>query len=288
MNNPPDATLRLSSDIRQLIESARQRVAVVINAELTQLYWHIGRRINDDLLQGKRGWLWARSGKVTCNGTDIALWQGSGEKHLRHCMHFAEIFTEEAIVYTLCRQLSWSHLRLLIFMEDPLLMDLLRRDVSPGKVERPSIAERIQSMLYERTAISRRPEMTIQNDLEKLREENKISYFLYFATPTRWDFLGLSDTFSEKDMESAILAELQRFIIEIGQDFAFLARQKRIVIDNRDYRIDLLFYHRRLKCLIVIDLKLGSSRLAIKDKWSCTCAIWKSTIWWKERLCPLA
>ncbi len=80
------------------------------------------------------------------------------------------------------------------------------------------------------------------------------------------DFLGLSDSYSEKDLESAILAELQRFIIEIGSDFAFMARQKRITIDQRDYYIDLLFYHRRLKCLVAIDLKIGEFEAAYKGQ----------------------
>ncbi len=266
MNNPPDATLRLSSDIRQLIESARQRVAVVINAELTQLYWHIGRRINDDLLQGKRAGYGQEVVKSLATELTLHYGKGWGEKHLRHCMHFAEIFTEEAIVYTLCRQFSWSHLRLLIFMEDPLQRTFYAEMCRLEKWSVRQLRERIQSMLYERTAISRRPEITIQNDLEKLREENKISPDLVFRDPYMLDFLGLSDTFSEEDMESAILAELQRFIIETGQEFAFLARQKRIVIDNRDYRIDLLFYHRRLTCLIVIDLKLGEFEAGYKGQ----------------------
>ena len=89
---------------------------------------------------------------------------------------------------------------------------------------------------------------------------------MVFRDPYFLDFLGLKDTFSEKDLESAIIAELQRFIIELGTDFAFLARQKRITIDNRDYYIDLLFYHRRLKALVVIDLKIGEFDAAYKGE----------------------
>jgi predicted nuclease of restriction endonuclease-like (RecB) superfamily len=126
--------------------------------------------------------------------------------------------------------------------------------------------ERIQSMLYERTAISKKPDETIVNDLKQLQEEQKLSPDLVFRDPYFLDFLGLSDTYSEKDLESAILVELNRFIIEMGTDFAFLARQKRITIDNRDYKIDLLFYHRRLKCLVVIDLKLGEFEAGYKGQ----------------------
>lgn len=114
--------------------------------------------------------------------------------------------------------------------------------------------ERIKSLLYERTAISKKPEQTIKNELQLLTDTNQLTPDLVFRDPY---FLGLKDTYSEKDLESGIVAELQRFITELGTDFAFLARQKRITIDNRDYCIDLLFYHRRLKSLIAIDLKIG-------------------------------
>jgi predicted nuclease of restriction endonuclease-like (RecB) superfamily len=121
-------------------------------------------------------------------------------------------------------------------------------------------------MLYERTAISKKPEETIRQDLEALRQHRKITPDIAFRDPYILDFLGLADSYSEQDLESAILVELQRFIIELGSDFAFLARQKRITIDQRDYYIDLLFYHRRLKCLVAIDLKIGEFDAAFKGQ----------------------
>jgi len=93
-----------------------------------------------------------------------------------------------------------------------------------------------------------------------------VSTDLAFRDPYVLDFLGLNDTYSERDLESAILAQLQRFIIELGTDFAFVARQKRITIDNRDYYIDLLFFHRRLKALVAIDLKLGEFKAEFKGQ----------------------
>ena len=128
------------------------------------------------------------------------------------------------------------------------------------------LQERIQSMLYERTAISKKPEITIQNELGLLKNQQQLNPDLIFRDPYVLDFLGLSDSYSEKDLETSIVAELQRFIIEMGSDFAFMARQKRITIDNRDYYIDLLFYHRRLKCLVVIDLKLGEFEAGYKGQ----------------------
>lgn len=128
------------------------------------------------------------------------------------------------------------------------------------------LRERISSMLYERTAISKKPEETIKQDLKLIKDEQKLSPDLVFRDPYFLDFLGLKDTYSEKDLESAIISELQRFIIEMGSDFAFMARQKRITIDNEDYRIDLLFYHRTLKCLVVIDLKLDKFKASYKGQ----------------------
>jgi predicted nuclease of restriction endonuclease-like (RecB) superfamily len=200
-------------------------------------------------------------------GCDLQTYgKGWGEKHLRHCLRLAETFPDDQIIYTLCRQLSWSHLRLLIYMDDALKREFY---IEIAKLEHWSVRQlqdRIRSMLYERTAISKKPEETIQQDLASLREEGNLSADLAFRDPYVLDFLGLADRYSEQDLESAILAELQHFIVELGSDFAFLARQKRITIDHRDYYIDLLFYHRRLKCLVAIDLKIGEFDAAFKGQ----------------------
>ena len=162
---------------------------------------------------------------------------------MRYCIRVAETFPDEQILHTLCSELSWSHLRTLILIDDSLEREFY---VELGRHERWSVRQlqdRIRSMLFQRTAISRKPDITIRQDLAALREEGRVSPDLAFRDPYVLDFLGLSDSYSEKDLESAILAELQRFIGELGNDFAFLARQKRITVDGRDYYIDLLFYH---------------------------------------------
>jgi predicted nuclease of restriction endonuclease-like (RecB) superfamily len=122
------------------------------------------------------------------------------------------------------------------------------------------------TMHYERTAISKKPEETIKHDLELLKNEKKLTPDLVFRDPYFLDFLGLRDKFSEKDLETAITVELQNFVIEMGSDFAFMDRQKRISVDNEDYYLDLLFYHRRLKCLVAIELKLGKFQAAYKGQ----------------------
>ena len=255
----------LLSDVRRLIDEARQRVAVSVNAELTLLYWNIGKRIRDEVLGGER----AEYGKQVLAGLSRALTEeygkGWGVKQLRHCLQAADAIPEE-IVYAVSRQLSWTHLRLLIYMDDPLKRSFYLEMAHHEGWSSRQLSERIQSMLFERTAISRKPEETIIHDLEKLRTEQRVSTDLVFKDPYLLDFLGLNDRYLEIDLEDAILRELEQFLLELGSGFTFVARQKRLQIDDDDFYIDLLFYNRKLKRLIAIDLKQGDFRAEYKGQ----------------------
>lgn len=266
MSKEAKIEVQLYTEVTQLIEQSKQNVAVAVNAEITLLYWNVGRRINNEVLNNER----AEYGKkiVHSLSAQLTLQYGKGwsEKQLRQCMQFANVFQDEQIVYALRIQLTWTHIRTIIYMEDPLKRDFYIEMCKLEKWSSRQFQERIQSMLYERTAISKKPEETIKNELELLKNEKEISPDLVFRDPYFLDFLGLRDMYSEKDLEASILAELQRFITEMGTDFAFMARQKRITIDHRDYYIDLLFYHRRLKCLVAIDLKIGEFEASNKGQ----------------------
>ena len=266
MSKEAKIEVQLYTEVTQLIEQSKQNVAVAVNAEITLLYWNVGRRINNEVLNNER----AEYGKkiVHSLSAQLTLQYGKGwsEKQLRQCMQFANVFQDEQIVYALRIQLTWTHIRTIIYMEDPLKRDFYIEMCKLEKWSSRQFQERIQSMLYERTAISKKPEETIKNELEFLKNEKEISPDLVFRDPYFLDFLGLRDLYSEKDLEASILAELQRFITEMGTDFAFMARQKRITIDHRDYYIDLLFYHRRLKCLVAIDLKIGEFEASNKGQ----------------------
>lgn len=256
----------LVGEIKTLIEHSKQQVSIAVNATITMLYWHIGKKINSEILKDKRAEYGKQIVASLSYELEVAYGNGWSKRHIHHCLRFAEIFPDVKIVHTLCSQLSWSHFRIIASIEDPLKRLFY---IEMCKIEKWSVRtfqERINSMLYERTTISKKPEETIKNDLQLLNETNQITPDLVFRDPYFLDFIGLKDTYSEKDLESAIVAELQRFITEFGGDFAFLARQKRLIIDNRDYYIDLLFYHRRLKCLIVIDLKIGEFDAAHKGE----------------------
>ncbi len=257
---------QLLVSIKELIEQSRQQIAISVNASMSMLYWQIGEQIKIEVLQNSK----AEYGKQIVQTLSAQLMQeyGSGfsKRNIFNMIRFAEIFPDEQIIRVLSKELSWSHLCLIIYIDDPLKREFYSQMCKMEHWSFRTFKERIQSMLYERTAISKKPEQTIIKDLESLKKEQKLSPDLVFRDPYFLDFLGLKDTYSEKDFETSIIVELQKFIIELGSDFAFMSRQKRITIDNRDYYIDLLFYHRRLKCLVVIDLKIGEFEASYKGQ----------------------
>lgn len=149
-------------------------------------------------------------------------------------------------------------MRLLTAIDDPLKREFYIEIAQMEKWSVRQLQERINSMLFERTALSRKPEETIRSDLEQLRQTQQVSPDIVLKDPYILDFLNLRDRYLEKDLEDAILREIEQFLLELGVGFTFVARQKRLQIDNDDFYIDLLFYNRKLKRLVAIDLKLGN------------------------------
>jgi predicted nuclease of restriction endonuclease-like (RecB) superfamily len=183
--------------------------------------------------------------------------RGFSEKSLRHMIRFAEAFPSVEIVSALLRQLSWTHFKAIIYLKDPIQRDFYAQMCRVERWSTRTLQERIQSMLYERTAISKKPEKLIKQELQALRDADTLTPDLVFRDPYILDFLGLKDTYSEKDLETAILCEIEAFLLELGSGFTFVARQKPITVDGEDYHLDLLFFHRRLRRLVVVELKLG-------------------------------
>ena len=187
-------------------------------------------------------------------------------KNLRRMIQFAELFPEAEIVVLLIRQLSWTHIQALIPLKDPLQREFYAEMCRMERWSVRTLRKQIDSMLYERTAISRKPEEVIRHELATLREQDLLTPEIIFRDPYVLDFLGLKDRYLEKDLEDAILRELEAFLLELGAGFAFVARQRRIQIDDDDFYIDLLFYHRSLHRLIAIDLKLGNFKAEYKGQ----------------------
>ncbi|MDO8871651.1 MAG: PDDEXK nuclease domain-containing protein [Methanoregula sp.] len=191
-----------------------------------------------------------------------AYGRGFSDKSLRHMVRFAEAYDNETIVSTLSRQLSWSHFLDLIYIDEPLKRDFYTEICRLERWSVRTLRAKLDGMLYERTALSKKSEELAKKELAALRDEDRMTPDLVFRDHYLLDFLGLTDTYSERDLENSIIREMERFITELGTDFSFVARQKRITVDHEDFYIDLIFYHRRLRCLIAIDLKLGAFRAA--------------------------
>jgi len=257
---PAMASPVLLEDLRRMIEETRQGVAVSVNAALTMLYWRIGKRINEEILKGAR----AEYGEqiVSTLSRQLAAEYGRGfsEKSLRHMLRFAEAFPDKRIVSALMRQLSWTHFLSIIYLQDSLQRDFYAEMCRIERWSTRTLPKKIASMLYERTALSKKPEELARIELDALRDDDKLTPDLVFRDPYFLDFLGLTGAFQERDLESAILREMEAFILELGAGFAFVARQKRITLDGDDFYLDLLFFHRYLRRLVAVDLKLGKFR----------------------------
>lgn len=253
---------RLVSDIGRLIEESRSQVIQTTNAAMTLLYWRIGERIHQDILQAKRADYGSEIVRSLGRRFEADFGRGFSEKNLRRMIQFATAFPDRDIVVSLIRQLSWTHFIALIPLKDPLKVEFY---AEMCRVERWSVRmlrSKIDGMLFERTALSKKPEDLIRQELRDLRADDRMGPDLVLQDPYLLDFLGLKDTYSEKDLESALLREIERFLLELGSGFAFLERQKRITLDGEDYYIDLLFFHRRLHRLVLIELKIGDFKPA--------------------------
>lgn len=257
LTDPIDSE-KLLHDVRSLVERSRLRLAQSVNSELVLLYWRVGRRIREEIITEDRADYGKRVVEALSDSLKSEYGSGFGRRNLFNMIRFAEDYQDPEIVQTLSAQLSWSHFIEIIYLKDPLQRQFY---AEMARVERWSVRtliKKIQGMLYERTAISRKPEVLARQELEALSEEDRMTPDLVFRDPYLLDFLGLEDTYSERDLEAAILRELERFLLELGTDFSFIARQKRMTIGDRDFYLDLLFYHRSLRRLVAIELKLGS------------------------------
>ena len=246
----------LLSDLRQLIAEARRDVARQVNSALVLLYWRVGKRIRQDILKEKRAEYGRQIVSALGRQLEREFGRGFSEKSLRHMIRFAEVFPDLQIVSALLRQLSWTHFVSLIYLDDQLKRDFYAEMCRIERWNTRTLERKIGSMLFERTGLSKQPKKLIRHELNALRAEDKLTPDLVFRDPYFLDFLGLRDRYIEKDIEDAIMREMENFILELGIGFTFVARQKRIQVDSDDFYLDLLFYHRGLRRLVAIDLKL--------------------------------
>ncbi len=264
--NLPTTYTPLVEDISLLVATAKQRAAAAINNEITLLYWQVGNRVRQEVLGGER----ADYGKqvIATLATELTAQYGKGwsKRNLAQMVKFAEVFTDTNIVHALRTQLSWSHFVILCAIDAPLKRDFYTSMAVQERWSTRTLDERIGALLFERTAISKKPDETIVAELTELRVSGQYNKNLLLKDPYILDFLELNDRYLEKDLEDAILRDIEQFLLELGAGFTFVARQKRIQIDNDDFYIDLLFYNRKLKRLVAIDLELEKFKHSHKSQ----------------------
>ena len=256
----------LVADVRDMIKQTRSGVAHTVNAGMTFLYWQIGKRIQMEVLKYERAEYGRRIIATLSQELSAEFGRGYSYSALTRMVKFAEVFSGGEIVATLSQQLSWSHFMELLPLDQPLQRDFYAEMCRVERWSVRTLRDKIDSMLFERTAISKKPKELAKAEIAALRTEDQISPNMVFRDPYILDFLGLNDRYLEKDLEDAILREIETFLLELGNGFAFLGRQTRIQIDSDDFYLDLLFYHRNLKRLIAIDLKLGNFKAQYKGQ----------------------
>ncbi|MBS0464385.1 MAG: DUF1016 family protein [Proteobacteria bacterium] len=256
----------LLSELRGLIDAARQHVAQTANATQTMLYWHVGQRIRRDVLKDGRADYGAEILATLSQELAKDYGKGFNVSALTRMVKFAEAFPDESIVATLSRQLSWSHFVEILPLKQPLEREYYAELCRVERWSVRTLRERIGSQLYLRTAIAKQPESIIQAEISHLRDGGQMTPELVFRDPYMLDFLGLPHDYDERELEDAILREMERFLLELGVGFTFVARQKRISVGADDFHLDLLFYHRRLRRLVAVELKLEKFQPAHKGQ----------------------
>lgn len=258
---------RLFRDVCTIVDNARGRVALSANAEIVLMYWNVGDRINRGVLGGKRAAYGERRVERLAAGLcDRYATREFAVRNLRRMMQFAQLFPDREIVSRAATQLSWSHIVELLPLRDPLRREFYLTLAASEGWSRDLMRAKIDGMLFERTAISGKPEEFVRRELAALRERGGVNPDLVFKDPYFLDFTGLRGFYSERDLEDMLISGLQSFLLELGNGFAFLDRQKHMVIDGEDFYLDLLFYHRTLRRLIAIELKKGRFRAAYKGQ----------------------
>ncbi len=256
----------LLEDLRALIEQTRWQTAHAVNSALTLLYWRVGQRIRREVLLDKRADYGTQIFATLSQELTKDYGKGFSESALTRMVKFAEVFPDEQIVVTLIRQLSWSHFIEILPLKQPLEREYYAQMCSIERWSVRTLRERIASQLYLRTNISKKPEAIVDHELKSLRATGQMTPDMVFRDPYVLDFLGLPDHYSESDLENRILADMERFLLELGSGFSFVARQKRMSVGADDFYLDLLLYHRHLRRLVALELKLEKFQPAHKGQ----------------------
>lgn len=249
---------KIFEDIKQIIENSRFKVLKTINTEMINAYWNIGKIIVEEELKGEKR---AKYGDYLIKGLSKKLTKEFGKgftpTNLKYMRKFYNTFQ---ISHAVRDQLSWTHYRILLKIEDDKIRNFYLIESIENKWSTRELERQINSLLYERIALSKNKEETMKlsikgQDITKKSDLIKDPYVL--------EFLNIKDNFLEKDIETGLIEKLKEFLLELGKGFTFVSNQKRITVDNDHYYVDLVFYNYILKCFFLIELKSG--KLSHKD-----------------------
>ncbi len=260
----------LHAELRALITASRQRLSAAVNAELTLLYWNVGDRIGREVLAQQR----AGYGERLMERLGLALSQEFGRgfefKNLRRMVRFARAFSPSEIGASVMRQLSWTHFLQLLPLKQREQRDFYLQQAVNERWSVRELRQQIERRAWERSAIASTQALAAgalaQGEAPTAAADEVLPTATVFKDPYFLDFLGLRQGHDEADLEAAILRQLEAFILELGRGFAFVERQKRMIIDGEDFYLDLLFFHRRLRRLVAVELKLGRFKAAHKGQ----------------------
>lgn len=230
------------------------------------LYWYIGHRVNHDLLKCARAEYGAQVIKDLATKLQTKYGRGFGHRVIHRCSQFEKLFPDEKIILSLCTHLKWTHFVALLNIDDKLKREFYAEMCRIERWNTRELAKKIDSMLFEKTAIAKKPEEVIEAEIMKLRESNIVKPDLIIQDPYIFKYLSGHEIKDEKTLEDAILDDIEEFLLSMGNGFTFQERQKVIEIDGDFFKIDLLMFHRRLRSMVAIELKKGKFKAADKGQ----------------------
>lgn len=256
----------LAGNIGQLIQLARNNVAREYNSSHVLLCWSIGHKLENEILKQDRAEYGEQIIDTLSKELSIKYGKGYSRSNLFKMIKFAKLYPDSQIVSTLSRQLSWSHIILICSVEESNKRTFY---IEMSRLQNWSVRtlkKQIDGLFFERSGISRKPDEVIKLQINDMQSSDTMTTDLIFKDPYFINFIQGKDCQSELDLENAILTNITDFLQELGSDFCFVARQKRMSTGKKDRYLDLLFFHRRLRRLIAVDLKLGNFEPSFKGQ----------------------
>lgn len=256
----------LITEIKDLINQAKGHIVHIAASSMTTLYWRIGKRLKEDILGSRR----AEYGQniITNLAKILAAEYGKGFTYsgLTRMVRFYEQFAEAEIVATVSQQLTWSHIVELLPIEDISKREYYAYMSINEAWSVRTLRSNINKMTYERSSLAKQSSQVTRELISTIKTNQTFLPEIVLKDPYLLDFLELPDEHYESDLENAILNKIEQFILELGAGFSFISRQKRMTIDNDHFYLDLLFYNRKLKRLVAIELKTGRFKAEYKGQ----------------------